>query len=209
MADSDDYFGWLFRMTVSDACFRWLFRTTVSDDCFGCLFQMTFRDGCSGWLFRMTISDDYSRCLIQMTVPDDYFVRLFPMLISDDFSRSLFRMTVRDSTTDSYFSDQFVFPRPIPISTNHSADWSHDWFVFERRLPTAELWPRSPLIFYEVTLNKSCRMRYFSVIVSKSCWCSMGPSIKYVCKTFRKTNISNFLIRTRTCAYQYVCVSGC
>ena len=29
-------------------------------------------------------------------------------------------MTVRDSTTDSYFSDQLVFPRPIPISTNNS-----------------------------------------------------------------------------------------
>ena len=32
----------------------------------------------------------------------------------------------------------------------------------------------------------------------------MGPSIKYVRKIFRKTNISNPLIRTRTCAYQGV-----
>ena len=31
-----------------------------------------------------------------------------------------------------------------------------------------------------------------------------GPSIKYVRKMFRKTNISNPLIRTRTCAYQGV-----
>ena len=31
---------------------------------------------------------------------------------------------------------------------------------------------------------------------------ALGPSIKYVCKIFRKTNISNLLIRTRTCAYQ-------
>ena len=31
-----------------------------------------------------------------------------------------------------------------------------------------------------------------------------GPSIKYVRKFFRKTNISNPLIRTRTCAYQGV-----
>ena len=31
-----------------------------------------------------------------------------------------------------------------------------------------------------------------------------GPSIKYVSKIFRKTNISNTMIRTRT----YVCVSG-
>ena len=29
-------------------------------------------------------------------------------------------------------------------------------------------------------------------------------SIKYVCKIFRKTNVSNPLIRTRTCAYQGV-----
>ena len=31
-----------------------------------------------------------------------------------------------------------------------------------------------------------------------------GPSIKYARKIFRKTNISNPLIRTRTCAYQEV-----
>ena len=31
-----------------------------------------------------------------------------------------------------------------------------------------------------------------------------GPSIKYIRKIFRKTNISNRLIRTRTCAYQGV-----
>ena len=33
---------------------------------------------------------------------------------------------------------------------------------------------------------------------------AMGSSIKYVRKIFRKTNISNPLIRTRTCAYQGV-----
>ena len=32
----------------------------------------------------------------------------------------------------------------------------------------------------------------------------MGSSIQYVPKVFRKTNISNPLIRTRTCAYQRV-----
>ena len=48
----------------------------------------------------------------------------------------------RNSTIDSYFSDQIVFPRPIPISDNHSTDWSDDWFVSERQLPTAELWPQ-------------------------------------------------------------------
>ena len=31
-----------------------------------------------------------------------------------------------------------------------------------------------------------------------------GSSIKYVCKIFRKANISNPLIRSRTCAYQRV-----
>ena len=34
----------------------------------------------------------------------------------------------------------------------------------------------------------------------------MGSSIKYVRKIFRKTNISNPLVRTRTCAYQGVTV---
>ena len=126
----------IFYLSIPDDWFRWLFWMTVSDDCFRCLFQMTFPDDCSDdyleWLFRMPISVDCSRWL-------------FRMPISDDFSRWLFRMTVRDSTTDSYFSDQFVILGAIPISTNHSADWSHDWFVFERQLPTAELWPRSPL----------------------------------------------------------------
>ena len=32
----------------------------------------------------------------------------------------------------------------------------------------------------------------------------MGSTIKYVCKIFRKTNISNVLIPTRTCAYRGV-----
>ena len=105
---------------------------------------MTIPDDFSGWLFWITISDNYSGCLFQMTVPDDCSRWLFRMSILDDCSRWRFRMNVRDSTTDSYFSDRFVFPRPVPISTNHSADWSHDWFVFERRLSTAELWSRSP-----------------------------------------------------------------
>ena len=111
MNNSDDYFGWLLRITVPE-------------DCFGCLFQMTISDYCSGWLFWMP--------------PNDCFGLLFQMNIFDACFRWLFRMTVPNSTTDLYFSDQFVFPRSIPISTNHSADWSHDWFVFERRLPTED-----------------------------------------------------------------------
>ena len=119
-------------MNNSDDYFEWLLRITVPEDCFGCLFQMTIPDYCSGWLFWMP--------------PNDCFGLLFQMNILDACFRWLFRMTVPNSTTDSYFSDQFVFPRSIPISTNHSADWSHDWFDFERRFPTAELWPRSSLI---------------------------------------------------------------
>ena len=137
MNNSYDYFGWLFRITVPE-------------DYFGCLFQVTIPGYCSGWLFRMPISDAYFRWLFQVTVPNDYFGCL-RMTVSNYCSRWIFRMLVSDdlfhnSTTDSYFSNQSVFPWSIPISTNHSTDWSHDWFVFERRLPTAELWPRSPLI---------------------------------------------------------------
>ena len=107
----------------------------------------------SGLLFRMTILDAYFRCLFQMTFPDDCrmppndcFRLLFQMNISDACFKWLFRMTVGNSTTDSYFSGQSVFPRSIPISTYHSTDWSHGKFVFEGRLSTGELWPRSPLI---------------------------------------------------------------
>ena len=122
----------LFRMPVSDDYSRFLFGMTVSDAYFRCLFQMTFPDDCSEWLFWMPRNDSFGL--------------LFQMNISDACFRWLFRMTVLNSTTDSYFSDQSVFPRSIPISTNPSTDWSHDWFVFERWLPTVELWSRSPLI---------------------------------------------------------------
>ena len=140
-ADSDQCFN------VSDAYFRWLFRVTVSDHCSRWIFRMPVSDDYSGLLFRMSISDDFSRWLFRMTISDAYFRLLFQMTVSDYCSRWIFRMLVRNSTADSYFTDQFVFPRSIPISTNYSTDWSHYyWFVFERRLPTAEFWPRSPLI---------------------------------------------------------------
>ena len=35
----------------------------------------------------------------------------------------------------------------LKIPGNVLTDWSHDWFDFERRLPTAELWPRYLLIW--------------------------------------------------------------
>ena len=135
-ADSDQCFN------VSGAYFRWLFWMTVSDYC-------------SRWLFRMLVSDEYSGLLFRMTIPDAYFRWLFQMTISDYCSRWIFRMLVCNSTTDSYFSDQFVFSWSIPISTNRSTDWSHDWFVFERRLPTAELWPRPPDTFQAYRNNYS------------------------------------------------------
>ena len=111
--------------------------------CFGRLFQMTFPDDCFGSLFQVTISDACFRWLFRITVPDYYFRWLFQMTVSDYCSRWIFQMLVRNSTADSYFT---TFPWSIPISTNHSTDWSHYWLVFERRLPTAELWSRSPLI---------------------------------------------------------------
>ena len=121
--------------TILDACFSWLFRITVPDDYFWCLFQMPISDDFSRWLFQMTVG-----CL-RITVSDYCSRWIFRMLVSNDFFGWLFV-----STTDSCFSGQSIFPRSIPISTYHSTDWSHDWFVFERQLPTAELWPRSPLI---------------------------------------------------------------
>ena len=133
-------------MTVPDDCSGWLFRMSIPDDCFRWLFGMTIPDDCSRWVFRMTIPDAYFRWLwlFRMTIPDAYFKWLFRMAIPDTYFRWLFRVTVRDPTTDSYISDQFVFPRPIPISANHSTDWSHDWFIFERRLPTADYDPDPP-----------------------------------------------------------------
>ena len=126
-ADPDQCFN------VSDAYFRRLFRITVSDHC-------------SRWLCRIPVSDDYSGLQFRMTISNACFRWLFQVTVSDYCSWWIFRMLVRNSTADSYFTDQFVFPRSIPISTNHSTDESHNWFVFERRLPTAELWPRSHLI---------------------------------------------------------------
>ena len=144
MTDSVEYFRWLFRMTVSDDFSGWLFRMTISGDYSGCLFQITVPDDYFEWLFRMPVSYDCSRWLFRMTIPDACFRWLFRMTVWDAYFRWLFQMTVRDSTTESYFSDELLFPQPIPISTNHLTGWSHDWFVFERRLPTAELWPWSP-----------------------------------------------------------------
>ena len=42
----------------------------------------------------------------------------------------------------------------------------------------------------------------YACVCTRNMW--KGTSIKYVRKIFRKTNISNPLIRTRTCAYQGV-----
>ena len=111
------------------------------------MFPVPISDDISGWLFRITVPDNYFGWLFQITISDAYFRYLFQMTVSDYCPRWIFRMLLRNSTADSFFTEQFVFARSIPISTYHSTDWSHDWFVFERRLPTAELWSRSSLIF--------------------------------------------------------------
>ena len=56
-----------------------------------------------------------------------------------------------------------------------------------------------------------CLCIFIIFMLINTLWCSFrscdrtkGSSIKYVRKIFRKTNISNPLIRTRTCAYQGV-----
>ena len=69
--------------------------------------------------------------------------------------------------------------------------------------------------FYTIgtSVMKALRSFFCSPIcnASKMLWkhinlfhATRGPSIKYVCKIFRETNISNRLIRTRTSAYQRV-----
>ena len=113
MTNSDDYFGWLFRITIPE-------------DYFGCLFQKTIPGYCSGWLFRMPISDAYFRWIFQMTVPNDYFGCLrmtvsdycsrwiFPMLVSDDFSGWLFVIPpmICILATNPCFHGRFLF-QPI------------------------------------------------------------------------------------------------
>ena len=151
-----DYFGRLFWMLIPDYTSRWPFWITVPDDYFGCLFQMTFPDDCLDsycldcCLFRMAILDGYSAWIcsseeVKWKRGLDHL--LFNRRLSSSTAPWNFKQPLRNSTTNSYFSDQFVFSdfsdrfrfaRPIYISTNQ--------FVFERRFPTAELWPWSPLM---------------------------------------------------------------
>ena len=108
-----------------------IFYLAIPGDCF---------DYCSRWLFWMSIPVDWF---------DDYIdqKRLYGSEVSTTYYLNdafAVERLLCNSTTDSYFSDRFVFLWPIPISTNH---WPDDWFIFERELPTAKLWPRSPLLF--------------------------------------------------------------
>ena len=108
-----------------------IFYFAIPGDCF---------DYCSRWLFWMSIPVDWI---------DDYIdqKRLYGSEVSTTYYLNdafAVERLLCNSTTDSYFSDRFIFPWPIPISTNH---WPDDWFIFERELPTAKLWPRSPLLF--------------------------------------------------------------
>ena len=111
-------------MTNSDDYFRWLFRITVPEDYFGCLFQMTIPGYCSGWLFRMPISDAYFRWIFQMTVPNDYFGCL-RMTVSDYCSRWIFRMLV----SDDFSGWLFVIPRLICILATNLC--FHGRFLFQ------------------------------------------------------------------------------
>ena len=152
MAFPDDCFGLLFQGTISDAYFRWQFRMTVSDYCSRWLFRVRASDYFSGWLFGLLLFG-------LLSISGNSFEWLFRMIDLHEFTKwkwsldHLLTTTLHlngsfvisrpfhNSTTESYFSDQFIFPRLIPISTNH---WSDDWFAFERWLPTAELRPNSP-----------------------------------------------------------------
>ena len=142
-------------MLIPDYTSRWPFWITVPDDYFGCLFQMTFPDDCLDsycldcCLFRMAILDGYSAWIcsseeVKWKRGLDHL--LFNRRLRSSTAPWNFKQPLRNSTTNSYFSDQFVFSdfsdrfrfaRPIYISTNQ--------FVFQQRFPTAELWRRSPL----------------------------------------------------------------
>ena len=160
----DDSFGLLFQMIISDDYFGCLFQITLPDDPFGLVFQMTTSHASFRWLlddcldlycldcclFRMAILDGYSAWIcsseeVKWKRGLDHL--LFNRRLRSSTAPWNLKQLLRNSMTDSYFSDQFVFSdfsdrfrfaRPIYISTNQ--------FVFERRFPTAELWPQSPLM---------------------------------------------------------------
>ena len=73
--------------------------------------------------------------------------------------RWLFRMTVRNSTTDSYFSDQFVFPRSILISSNHwligptTDSILNDGFLLQNHGPDPPWYISDVLTFCEKTIE--------------------------------------------------------
>ena len=118
MPISDDFSGWLFRITVPDEYFGCLFQMTIPDYYSECLFQMTFPDNCSEWLFRMPISDDFSRRLFRITVPDEYLgclfviLRLILILPTNSYfhGRFLFQPIIRliGPTTDSFLNGGFL-----------------------------------------------------------------------------------------------------
>ena len=60
------------------------------------------------------------------------------------------------------------------------------------------------LLLFEEVLGSSCLARSWNGIIGQKWVNNREPSIKYVPKIFRKANISNPLIRTRTCTYQGV-----
>ena len=56
----------------------------------------------------------------------------------------------------------------------------------------------------EISRKQFENFRKIIIVLRKFLFLNKGPSIKYVRKIFRKTNISNPLIRTHSCAYQGV-----
>ena len=60
------------------------------------------------------------------------------------------------------------------------------------------------LLLFEEVLGSSYLARSWNRIIGQKWVNNREPSIKYVPKIFRKANISNPLIRTRTCTYQGV-----
>ena len=146
MTIPDAYVRWLFRMTAWDYCSRclfqmpvsddfsgWLFRITVPGDYFGCLFQMIFPDECFGLIFQMFVSDGHFGWLFQMIDLHELIDQ--KRLNGNEVSTTYYfndvfgvERLLRNSTTfcnfttirtDSFFSNQFVFPRPVPVSNNY------------------------------------------------------------------------------------------
>ena len=122
-----------------------IFYLAIPGDCF---------DYCSRWLFWMSIPVDWF---------DDYIdqKRLYGSEVSTTYYLNdafAVERLLCNSTTDSYFSDRFVFLWPIPISTNH---WPDDWFIFERELSYCKIMaPIPPFILEETKIKVTSNWKW-------------------------------------------------